>query len=62
MHFLYLFNMSYISIHVVNSFFDDFIQMNLHLIILILIDYSLFIIEILLIFYQYNLRVIQSRL
>lgn len=62
MHFLYLFNISYIPIHIVNSFFDDFIQMNLHFIILILIDYSFSIIEILLILYQYDLRVIQSRL
>lgn len=60
MHFLYLFNMSYIPIHIVNSIFDDFTQMNLHLIILVLIDYSFFIVEILLVLNQYNLRIIQS--
>lgn len=60
MHFLYLFNMSYIPIHIVNSFFDDFTQMNLYLIILVLIDYSFFIVEILLVLNQYNLRIIQS--
>lgn len=60
MHFLYLCNMSYIPIHIVNSFFDDFTQMNLHLIILVLIDYSFFIVEILLVLNQYNLRIIQS--
>ena len=52
--------MSYIPIHIVNSFFDDFTQMNLHLIILVLIDYSFFIVEILLVLNQYNLRIIQS--